>query len=53
MTPNNTEGKGSSDSVDADDGADKYDNEDDFIPATDCPIQQDQQNSLRSTAKNS
>jgi hypothetical protein len=39
MTPNNTEGKGSSDSVDADDGADKYDNEDDFIPATDGPIQ--------------
>ena len=41
MTPNNAEGKGSSDSVDADDGADKYDNEDDFIPATDGPIQQD------------
>jgi hypothetical protein len=41
MTPNNTEGKGTSDSVDADDGGDKYDNEDDFIPATDGPIQQD------------
>ena len=40
-TPNNTEGKGSS-LYDADDGgADKYDNEDDFIPATDGPIQQD------------
>ena len=40
MTPNNTEGKGSS-LYDADDGGDKYDNEDDFIPATDGPIQQD------------
>jgi hypothetical protein len=39
-TPNNTEGKGSS-LYDADDGGDKYDNEDEFIPATDGPIQQD------------
>jgi hypothetical protein len=39
-TPNNTEGKGSS-LYDADDGSDKYDNEDEFIPATDGPIQQD------------
>jgi hypothetical protein len=40
MTPNNTEGKGSS-FYDADDGGDKYDNEEDFIPATDGPIQRD------------
>ena len=60
-TPNDTEGKGSS-LYDADDGGDKYDNEDNFIPATDGPIQdaadnmfiaEKQQNSLRSTAKNS
>jgi hypothetical protein len=37
-TPNDTEGKGSS-LYDADDGGDKYDNEDNFIPATDGPIQ--------------
>ena len=37
--PNPTEGKGSSCSVDnADDGCDKYDDEDDIIPATDGPI---------------
>ncbi len=38
-TPNATatEGKGSS-LYDADDGGDKYDNDDDFIPATDGPI---------------
>ena len=41
MTPNNTEGKGSSLYDADDDGGDKYDNEDDFIPATDGPIQQD------------
>jgi hypothetical protein len=32
--PNATEGKGSSHSVDADNGGDKYDDEDDIIPAT-------------------
>jgi hypothetical protein len=37
-TTNATEGKGSS-IYDADDGGDQYDNEDDFIPATDGPIQ--------------
>jgi len=37
--PNPTEGKGSSCSVDnANDGCDKYDDEDDIIPATDGPI---------------
>ena len=36
-TPNATEGKGSS-LYDADDGGDKYDNDDDFIPATNGPI---------------
>ena len=37
--PNATEGKGTSQSVeDADDGGDKYDDEDDIIPATDGPI---------------
>jgi hypothetical protein len=36
--PKGTEGKGSSCSVDADDGGDKHENEDDIIPATDCPI---------------
>jgi hypothetical protein len=36
-TPNATEGKGSS-LYDADDGGDKYDNEDNFIPATNGPI---------------
>jgi len=65
--PNATEGKGNSQSVeDADDGGDKYDDEDDIIPATNGPIvvtDQDiasdlfiakkQQNLLRSTTKNS
>jgi hypothetical protein len=37
-TPNATEGKGSSQSVDADDGGNKYDDEDDIIPATNGPI---------------
>jgi hypothetical protein len=38
-TPNATEGKGTYHSVeDADDGGDKYDDEDDIIPATDGPI---------------
>ncbi len=38
-TTNATEGKGSSQSVeDADDGGDKYDDEDDIIPATDGPV---------------
>jgi hypothetical protein len=37
-TTNATEGKGSFHSVDADDGCDKYDDEDDIIPATDGPI---------------
>ena len=37
-TPNDTEGKGSS-LYNADDGGDKYDNEDNFIPATNGPIQ--------------
>ena len=37
-TPNDTEGKGSFHSVDADDGGDKYDDDDDVIPATDDPI---------------
>jgi len=37
--PNATEGKGTSQSVDdADDGGDKYDDEDDIIPATNSPI---------------
>jgi len=36
--PKDTEGKGSSRSVDADDRGDKYDNEDNIIPATDGPI---------------
>jgi hypothetical protein len=36
-TPNANEGKGSS-LYDTDDGGDKYDNEDDFIPATNGPI---------------
>jgi hypothetical protein len=36
-TPNATEGKGSS-LYDADDGGDKYDKEDNFIPATNGPI---------------
>ncbi len=36
-TPNATEGKGSS-LYDADDGGDKYDDEDDIIPATDGPM---------------
>jgi hypothetical protein len=35
--PNATEGKGSS-LYNADDGGDKYDNDDDFIPATNSPI---------------
>ncbi len=63
-----TEGGGSSHSVDADDGSDKYDDEDDIISATNGPllttahdIEADyfiaekaaEQNSLRSTAKNS
>ena len=69
-TPNTTEGKGSFCSVDdADDGGDKYDSEDDIIPAaTGCPILtivqpktlrrscsllKNQQNLLRSTTKNS
>ncbi len=39
MMPNATEGKGSSRSVDnADDGGDKYNDEDDIIPATDGPV---------------
>jgi hypothetical protein len=37
-TPNDTEGKGSS-LYDANDGGDKYDNEDNFIPATNGLIQ--------------
>jgi len=37
--PNATEGNGTSQSVeDADDSGDKYDDEDDIIPATDVPI---------------
>jgi hypothetical protein len=36
-TPNATEGKGSS-LYDADDGGDKYDDDDDIIPATDGPM---------------
>ncbi len=36
--PNATEGKGSSRSVDTDDGGDKYDNEDDIIQATNGPM---------------
>ncbi len=37
--PNATEGKGTYQSVDdADDGGDKYDDEDDIIPATDGPM---------------
>jgi len=36
-TPNATEGKGSS-LYNADDGGDKYDDEDDIIPATACPV---------------
>jgi len=67
-TPNTTEGKGTSQSFeDADDGGDKYDDEDDIIPATDGPIvvtdqdiasdfftaEKAQQNFLRSTTKNS
>jgi len=37
-TPNATEGKGSSLYEDTDDGGDKYDDEDDIIPATDGPM---------------
>ena len=38
-TPNATEGKGTTQSVDdADDRGDKYDDEDNIIPATDGPI---------------
>jgi len=65
--PNATEGKGTYQSVDdADDGGDKYDDEDDIIPATNSPIvatgqdialdlfiAEKQQNLLRSTTKNS
>ena len=37
-TTNATEGKGSFDSVDADDGGDKYDDDNDIIPATNGPV---------------